>query len=114
MWLPSRSQLALIWIALVGGCALAAVSISYSDQTATAEGGNISVVTEEADECQYWLNLVADAKLATSPERSGDDCGGKRLPNYPTLLNSPIHRSPKIPFMTNVTFAGRSPSRRMK
>jgi hypothetical protein len=25
-------------------------------------------VAEEADECQYWLNLVADAKLATSPE----------------------------------------------
>jgi four helix bundle protein len=28
----------------------------------------IGVVTEEADECQYWLNIIADAKLTNSPE----------------------------------------------
>ena len=28
----------------------------------------IGVVAEEADECQHWLNVVAGAKLTTSPE----------------------------------------------
>ncbi|MBI3402886.1 MAG: four helix bundle protein [Acidobacteria bacterium] len=28
----------------------------------------IGVVAEEADECQYWLNVIADAKLTESPD----------------------------------------------